>query len=168
MLSKPINVTYVAGANGDNRVYSIELKTHAYLSFRSAFVPTTGLVLFRLLFHLEAALHSCVVRQFVLCHVRINEHSLLALRVVSERHGTGRKKNMTAKDFSALSEAHSTLWWGNSPEEGICANTHGALPGQAHTSYFWTVCLCARACVCVCLTNFPAGYVITPHGETEE
>lgn len=74
-----------------------------------------------------------------------------------------KEKHDSAKNFSALSKVllpNSTLWWGYSPKEGICANTHGALQGQAHTSYLRTVC--------VWVTNSPAGYVIAHRGETEE
>ena len=68
-----------------------------------------------------------------------------------------------AKNFSTPSKEllpNSALWWGCLPKEVICVHTRGAFQGWAHTSYFRTVW--------VRVTNSPAGYVITHHGNTEE
>lgn len=131
-----------------------------FLSYQPLFI---WLVLFRLLLHVVMALHVCTLGQFVLPHVRINEHSYWSKSTKWKALPWKKEKYDCAKNFSAHSKVllpNSTLWWGYIPKEVICANTHGAFQGRAHTSYFRTVW--------VRVTNSPAGYVITHHGNTEE
>lgn len=93
MLSIPITIIYVAGANGENK--PILLNWKQMLTFPSDQPLFVWLVLFGLLFHLVNSI--ALLRVGAICPPPCQNQwaFFLGLRVLSERHCTGRKENMT-------------------------------------------------------------------------